>query len=235
MGLKRLLEKMKLVELEAGEAPPVAATAPAPAARAAEPVDLEAILGSLPPAPAIDEAKLPAAAANEAIEVPDFDAIYRAAGIAEPAHGFSAGKILEILEAPEFAGLEPKAKAAALAGFLKMVPGGPVPIADVIQDAVRRDQALDRFAAFLSDKLAARRAAVERQNAELRAEIDQLIARRQQTLAANLARLDADRERLAAWERLRRAEEERLAAAVAPFVESNPVSITPAADKPPAA
>ena len=60
------------------------------------------------------------------LPVPEFGEIYRAAGIGEPRHGFSALKVLEILEAPEFASLEAKAKAAALSGFLKMNPSGPV-------------------------------------------------------------------------------------------------------------
>ena len=108
---------------------------------------------------------------------PIFPSVYRAAGIGDPPHGFTAFKVLEMLQSPGLAELPPQAKASALAGFLKMNPGGPVAIGEIIQDAVRRDQALDRFEQFLQAKLAERQAAVERANAALQAEIDALAER----------------------------------------------------------
>lgn len=250
MGLKDVLAKMKLVELDAGEAPPAAPPTAAPAAAAAlrpavarpaaaassprQPVDLQAILGSLPPAPAIEEQALPKrpAAAGGGLEIPDFDAIYRAAGVAPPAHGFTAAKVHEILSSPEFAGLDARAKAAALAGFLKMVPGGPVPIADIVQDAVRRDQALDKFEEFLRAKLRAEEEAVARENARLQAELDELTRRNQQAMAGNRAKLEGSLARFGDWQTRKRLEEKQLAEAVAPFVESNPVSVSPGGEPP---
>ena len=96
--------------------------------------------------PAIDEKKLAAESAEtDGDEIPDFPAIYRAAGVSEPPHGYSAYKVLEIFASPGFASLDVRAKAAALTGFLNMNPSGPVPVTDIVQDAVRRDQALDKF------------------------------------------------------------------------------------------
>src|SRR5687767_3915625 len=130
MGLKEVLSALKLVEVEAPKAGP-------PAAPARHEQDIADILADIPAARDIDERALPRPERGGAatLPVPEFGEIYRAAGIGEPRHGFSALKVLEILEAPEFASLEAKAKAAALSGFLKMNPGGPVAIADVIQDA----------------------------------------------------------------------------------------------------
>ena len=241
MGLKDVLAKMKLVELDPAEAapavpaPPAAPVAARPgtprpqaAARATQPVDLEAILGRLPPAPAVDERTLPRHGGEGGLDIPDVPAVYRAAGVAEPAHGFTAAKVHEILSSPDFAGLDGKAKAAALAGFLKMVPGGPVPIADVIADAVRRDQALDKFEEFLRGKLRAEEESVTRENARLQAEIDALTRRHQEAMAANRGRLDASLSRFDEWQTRKRIEERALADSVAPFVETNPVSVSPA-------
>src|SRR5215218_5054941 len=168
MGLKEVLSKMKIVELDPGEmATPAAAVPPVPhmppgkpAGPPAQPRDLRELLGEIPEAPAIDERKLAAAAAPAEDggddEVPDFPAIYKAAGVVDPPHGYSAYKVLEIFASPGFASLDLRAKAAALTGFLNMTPSGPVPITDVVQDAVRRDQALDKFEEFLRSKQGAR-------------------------------------------------------------------------------
>jgi hypothetical protein len=239
MGLKDVLEKMKLVEVEGEEAEaaspaktapapgPAPGRRPAPASRAA----IDDILQKLPAQPRLDEQALPKAAGDD---IPDFDAIYKASSIKEPAHGFSAYKVLEILSSPDFAGLEARAKAAALSGFLKMNPSGPVAITDVIQDAVARDQALDGFEQFLKKKLDARAEEIGKENAGLQAEIDELARRNQEKMEGNRRALEKEKQRLAEWQARKRIEERKLFDAVGPFVEQNPVSLGSAADAPPA-
>ena len=159
-------------------------------------------------------------------QIPDFAAVYRAAGIVDPPHGFSAFKVLEILRLRELAALEPKAKAAALAGFLKMNPAGPVPIADVMQDAVRRDQALDKFEEFLRAQAGERAREIERETRRCRPRSTssraatasgwRRTARRSDERAASASRPGRPRKRI---------EERSSVDAVAPFVERNPVSL----------
>lgn len=236
MGLKDVLEKMKLVQVdeEPTERSGPPSTAGTPAARR-PPVPAKAsindVIQTLPPAPKLDEQALSKQAGDQ---TPDFPAIYSASGVKDPAHGFSAYKVLEILSSSDFAGLDARAKAAALSGFLKMNPSGPVPIADVIRDAVARDQALDGFEQFLRKKLDARREQLEKENAALQAEIDELTRRSQQKMEANRRALEAERQRLADWQARKRIEERRLFDAVGPFVEQNPVSLGSGADVPPA-
>ncbi|HEY4564273.1 MAG TPA: hypothetical protein VIJ36_14910, partial [Thermoanaerobaculia bacterium] len=162
MGLKEVLSKMKIVEIdpdEAAAAVPPAVAASMPGAKATPPppgmpTDIRDLLGTIPEPPAIDEKKLPPASTDEGGgDIPDFPAVYKAAGVVDPPHGYSAYKVLEIFASPGFAALDMRAKAAALTGFLNMSPSGPVPITDVVQDAVRRDQALDKFEEFLRNKL----------------------------------------------------------------------------------
>jgi hypothetical protein len=213
--------------------------------------ELEELLRSLPPAKPIDESLLgkrrrvgsapaagvsaaagagsgaPAAAGGAAaddLELPDFPAVYSAAGIGEPPHGFTAFTVLEMLQSPGLAELPPQAKASALAGFLRMNPGGPVAIGEIIQDAVRRDQALDRFEQFLHAKLAERQAAAERANAALQAEIDALSERHRAAMAANTRAVAELTARLSEWSAGKRVEERKLQSAVAPFVDGNPIS-----------
>jgi hypothetical protein len=238
MGLKEVLSKMKIVELSpeeiaAAPAPP-AMPSPTPSRRPApppgSPMDIRDLLGDIPAPPAIDERKLAEASAaagpddGEGDDVPDFPAIYRAAGVADPPHGYSAYKVLEIFGSPGFATLDPRAKAAALTGFLNMNPSGPVPITDVVQDAVRRDQALDKFEEFLRGKTAARSGEIEKENARLQAEIDEIARRNREKMEANRVAIEGEQTRLTRWLILKRAEERKLFEAVNPFVENNPIS-----------
>jgi hypothetical protein len=226
MGLKEVLSKMKIVELSpeetASAVPLVAPKSPVPG----PPTDIRDLLGTLPEAPPIDEKKLAAEAAGgeEGEEIPDFPAIYRAAGVSDPAHGYSAYKVLDIFSSPGFAALDTRAKAAALTGFLNMNPTGPVPITDIVQDAVRRDQALDRFEEFLRRKLAERTEQIEKENAQLQAEIDEVTRRNREKMEANGIAVETDQARLTRWLVVKRAEERKLFDAVNPFVEQNPIS-----------
>jgi hypothetical protein len=242
MGLKDLLEKMKLVEFEESEAAttakPVGAPPPPPPRRGGSPPppattrpSLTDVVKDAGAQPKVDEAALAraakaGAASGDAMpEVPDFPAIYTASGVSDPPHGFSAYKVLEMLSSSDFAALEPRAKAAALSGFLKFNPSGPVPITDVIEDALRRDQALDAFEEFLRKKLDARREQLEKDSARLQAEIDELTQRNREAMDANRRALEAEKERFATWQARKRIEERKLHDAVAPFVEDNPVSL----------
>jgi hypothetical protein len=231
MGLKEVLSKMKLVELSAEEsaAPPsysaageVKGSVPGP------PTDIRDLLGTMPEAPAIDESKLPVEADEDIPD--DFGAIYKAAGVIDPAHGYTAYKVLEIFASPGFASMDTRAKAAALTGFLNMNPSGPVPITDIVQDAVRRDQALDRFEEFMRAKLVKRSDEQDKENTALQAEIDEVTRRNREKIEANRIALETEQAKLSRWQVIKRAEERKLFDAVNPFVESNPIST---ADSPP--
>jgi hypothetical protein len=230
MGLKDVLEKMKLVEAGDDEAPTAPQNPPphpsAPAMRRPGPpapprTSIGEIVQKTPP-PTLDEKALPKAAGDP---IPDFPAIFQASGVKDPPHGFTAYKVLEILSSADFASLDAKAKAAALSGFLRMNPTGPVAIADVIQDAVARDQALDHFEGFLLKKLESRGSEIEKENSALQAEVDDLTRRNKEKMEANRQTIEAERQRIAEWQARKRIEERKLFDAVGPFVEQNPVSL----------
>jgi hypothetical protein len=258
MGLKEVLSKMKIVEIEPDEMAGLRMSPASPSASSAssavpmptmtpipggpppgQPTDIRDLLGSLQPPPEVDEQALAAAAGPPEGEedgdggIPDFAAIYKAAKIQDPAHGYTAHKVLEILSSAGFANLDSKAKAAALAGFLQMNPTGPVPITDVVQDAVRRDQALDKFEDFLRTKLKARTEQMEKENARLQAEIDEIVRRNREQMDANRRDLEKEEARLAQWQLNKKTEERRLFDAVSPFVEANPITTGEAASASP--
>ena len=225
MGLKEVLSKMKIVELSPEEAASASASVAAGPPPPGSPADIRELLGTMPETPPIDERKLAAeAGGDDGDEIPDFPAIYRAAGVTDPAHGYSAYKVLEIFGSPGFAALDTRAKAAALTGFLNMNPTGPVPVSDIVQDAVRRDQALDKFEDFLRKKLADRSGQIDKDNAQLQAEIDEVTRRNREKMEANRIAVETDQARLSRWLVVKRAEERKLFDAVNPFVEKNPIT-----------
>lgn len=254
MGLKEVLSKMKIVEISPEETTfsPSSPSGSRPGGSTppplGQPTDIRELLGTLEPPPEIDDKAFEAASkpavggagaeggpgsAGEGeiagMDIPDFAMIYKAAGIQDPAHGYTAHKVLEILSSSDFANLDSRAKAAALAGFLRMNPTGPVPITDIVQDAVRRDQALDRFEDFLRTKLKARSEEKEKENARLQAEIDELVRKNREAMDANRRALEDEEARLARWQLTKKTEERRLFEAVSPFVETNPITTGEAA------
>ena len=210
MGIKDVLQKMKLVEVDES------------GSRSGD--NLDDILKKLAP-PTLDEQALSSPSATSEAGIPSFQAIFKAAGVTDPGHGYTAYKVLEILAAEGFAHLDAKAKAAALTGFLKMNPSGAVPIRDVVEDAVRRDQALDSYDAFMNKKLVERTQAIQQENDRLQAEIDDLTRRNQELMEANRRTLEREEQKLAQWRALKRVEEEKLFNAVNAFVEVNPISL----------
>jgi hypothetical protein len=232
MGLKEVLSKMKIVELSPEEMASLPVSGAGQPPVAGPPTDIRDLLGTIPETPAIDERKLAAEAGGEGDEIPDFPAIYRAAGVHDPAHGYSAYKVLEIFASPGFAALDTRARAAALSGFLNMNPSGPVPVTDIVQDAVRRDQALDKFEEFLRKKLAERSEQIDKDNAQLQAEIDEVTRRNREKMEANRVAVESEQTRLSRWLVIKRAEERKLFDAVNPFVEENPISTADAPPRP---
>jgi hypothetical protein len=240
MGLKDVLSKMKLVEIEPDDSSPEstpeggppsgiggvggAPSGPGRMPGSPSPV-LADLLGSLPEPPKIDESKLPPQT-GEGADIPSFAQIYKVAGVTDPPHGYTAYKVLDIFSSPGFATLDLRAKAAALTGFLNMNPSGPVPVTDIVQDAVKRDQALDKFEDFLRGKLGARGEQAEKENAALQKEIDELTRRNKEKMEANRCALEVEQARFTRWQVEKRAEERKLFEAVNPFVESNPITTT---------
>lgn len=236
MGLKEVLSKMRLVELAPEESLAAPASAPSGEVRGivpGPPTDIRDLLGTMPEPPSIDESKLPAEMEDDIPD--DFGAIYRAAGVTDPAHGYTAYKVLEIFASPGFSSMDTRAKAAALTGFLNMNPNGPVPVTDVVQDAVRRDQALDKFEEFLRAKLVKRSDEHDKENTALQAEIDEVTRRNRDKIEANRIALETEQAKLSRWQVIKRAEERKLFDAVNPFVESNPISTADSPSRPAAA
>jgi hypothetical protein len=195
------------------EAPDAEAPELPRAARERE-IPAEAFQEEPPPAPA--DSSLPAS-------VEDFSAVYAEAGVEAPAHGYGIEKVAEMLQGKRLANLARELKATAVLAALE---AAGVSAREVIQDAVRRDQALDAFEAAKQRELQQQRAQNEARVQSLQQEMDALV-RKINAEIEKLRRQDADA--ALAFEKLqerKRREEQRLFDVVSHFAEGgeNPVT-----------
>lgn len=164
----------------------------------------------------------------------DVDKVYASAGIKPPAHGFTVYRLMEMLEGEEFRGLDEGTRARVITGMLKRLPAGPVEVEEIVRDAAMRDRALDAFEAFMADRVAKREEEAGEHNRELQREIDELSRKNSGLIAANLAKVAEEKAGFERWRARKRVEEGRIFAAVAPFVEHNPITREGPPDTPPA-
>jgi hypothetical protein len=190
-------------------------------------IPAEALAPPEPPPPAV-ASSLPAVA--------DFEAVYGEAGITLPAHGYGIEKVAEMLENKRLATLTREVKATAV---LTALEGAGVALVDVIQDAVRRDRALDAFEAGKRQELEALKSANQTRVATVQQEIEDFLRQKNAEIEALKTGTGQAIEAFAELEARKRREEERLRDVVAFFVTpaENPITTAaqPASASPPAA
>jgi hypothetical protein len=111
-----------------------------------------------------------------------------------------------------------------------------VDIKDVIQDAVRRDKALDGYERVQGRAVAELETRKTQENAQIQAEIDKVVADQRAKIQANNEEVTREKERFFGWRLKKQQEEKKISDAVAPFVTENPITTggntAPAAPKP---
>jgi len=139
-----------------------------------------------------------------------FDDVYAAAQIQAPAHGYSVLKVAEMLQSEHLQALPPDVKKKSI---LVALDFAGVKVAEIVEDAVRRDRALDTYERVLQKNLE-----------QLRAEKEREIKQLEETISRTRAELDKEQKELDKWCTRKRLEENRIAEAVAYFVSQNPIT-----------
>lgn len=159
-----------------------------------------------------------------------FQQIYDAAEIALPPHGFTIFKIAEMLQSEHIRSLPMEVKRSSI---LLALDAAAVKITDVVQDAVRRDKALDTYERVQQKALEDLEARKADENAKLQAEMETMVADFTARIQANRDETAREKERIYGWMLKKRQEEQRIADAVAPFVSENPITRSPTGAAPP--
>jgi hypothetical protein len=161
-----------------------------------------------------------------------FDEIYKAAEIPAAPQGYSILKVSEMLQSEHIRSLPSDVKRSSV---LVALDAAGVDIKDVIQDAVRRDRALDGFETVQQravDDLEARKT---KENAQLQADIDRLVAEQRAKIQKNNDDVAQEKERFFGWRLKKQQEEKKISDAVAYFVTENPITTGNTASEPAAA
>jgi ElaB/YqjD/DUF883 family membrane-anchored ribosome-binding protein len=99
-----------------------------------------------------------------------------------------------------------------------------VDIKDIIQDAVRRDRALDTFERVQEKAITELEASKNQENAQIQAEIDKFVSEQRAKMQANNDEVTREKERFFGWRLKKQQEEKKISDAVAPFVSENPIT-----------
>jgi hypothetical protein len=150
-----------------------------------------------------------------------FDEIYRAAEIPEPAHGYSIMKIAEMLQSERIRALPAEVKKNSI---LLALDASGVKIEQVIEDAVKRDRALDGFERVQQKALDDLETRKEGENQQVQAELDRLVQEHNARIQANKDEVAKEKERFYGWRLKKQQEEQKIADSVSYFVTENPIT-----------
>lgn len=150
-----------------------------------------------------------------------FDEIYRAAEIVTPPHGYTVMKVSSMLQSERIRALPSEVKKNSI---LLALDAAGVKIEEIIEDAVKRDKALDGFERVQQralDELEARKA---QDNQQVQAELDRLIQEHKARIQSNNEEVAREKERFYAWRLQKQQEEQKIADSVSYFVAENPIT-----------
>jgi hypothetical protein len=158
----------------------------------------------------------------------DLAEIYTSAQIPTPAHGYTVLKVAEMLKSEHLVSLPAEVKQKSI---MVALDAAGVKVAEIVEDAVQRDRALDTFERVLLQNLETVRSQKDVENRRLEDEITQRVAELRARIDQNNAEMTKEQNDLMAWRIRKRQEEDRIADAVSYFVSPNPITTSTAAVK----
>jgi hypothetical protein len=150
-----------------------------------------------------------------------FEEIYKAAEIPPPPQGYSILKISHMLESERLRNLASDVKKSSI---LVALDAAGIEIKDVIEDAIRRDRALDgyeRVQQRAAEELETRK---NKENSEIQAQIDKYVTEQRAKIQSNNDEVLREKERFSGWRLKKQQEEKKIAEAVGYFVAENPIT-----------
>ena len=161
-----------------------------------------------------------------------FDEIYHAAEIVDPSHGYTILKVADMLQSEYIRTLAPTVKRSSI---LLALEAAGVKIQGVIEDAVRRDRALDTYEHVQEKALHELENQKLEENRQVQAELDRIAAEHQAKIQKNNDDVAKEKERFYGWRLKKQQEEQKIHDAVQYFVTENPITTSAPPAEPPAA
>ena len=154
-----------------------------------------------------------------------FEEIYKAAEIPPAPQGYSILKVAHMLESEHIRNLPSEVKKSSV---LVALDAAGADIKDVIQDAIRRDRALDTYERVQQRAMDELETKKSQENAQIQAQIDNYLTEQRAKIQANNDEIAREKERFAGWRLKKQQEEKKIADTVGYFVSENPITTGPA-------
>ena len=158
-----------------------------------------------------------------------FEEIYKAAEIPAAPQGYSILKVAQMLESEHIRNLPSDVKKSSV---LVALDAAGADIKDVIQDAVRRDRALDTYERVQQHALEELEAKKNQENSQIQAAIDKYVTEQRAKIQSNNDDIAREKERFTGWRLKKQQEEKKIADAVGYFVSENPITTGPVPAQP---
>src|SRR5215470_16666388 len=146
-----------------------------------------------------------------------FEEIYKAAEIPPAPQGYSILKVAHMLESEHIRNLPSDVKKSSV---LVALDAAGADIKDVIQDAIRRDRALDTYERVQQRAVEELEAKKSQENAQIQAQIDKYLTEQRAKIQANNDEIAREKERFAGWRLKKQQEEKKIADTVGYFVSA---------------
>ena len=150
-----------------------------------------------------------------------FEEIYKAAEIPAAPQGYSILKVAHMLESEHIRNLPSDVKKSSV---LVALDAAGADIKDVIQDAIRRDRALDTYERVQQRAVEELETKKTQENAQIQAQIDKYLTEQRARIQANNDEIAREKERFAGWRLKKQHEEKKIADTVGYFVSENPIT-----------
>ena len=159
-----------------------------------------------------------------------FEEIYKAAEIPPAAKGYSILKVSQMLESEHIRNLPSDVKKSSV---LVALDAAGVDIKEVIQDAVRRDRALDTYERVQQRAVEELEGRKTKENSEIQAQIDKYVTEQRAKIQSNNDEVAREKERFSGWRLKKQQEEKKIDEAVGYFVTENPITTRDVNSPPP--
>ncbi len=136
--------------------------------------------------------------------------IYHASGILSARSGYGIGKIVDMLNSKHIRELANDVKRASV---LMALDAAGTTVDDVLQDATRRQHALNSYEISQTKQIEEFEAAKQRENAKLQAEMERVTAHYADRIKHNLEQVAQEKEALSQWQKTKEEESQRISQA----------------------
>ncbi len=136
-----------------------------------------------------------------------YDDIYHAAGILTPRSGYGIHKVVEMLNSERIRELPPEIKRASV---LMALDAAGASVDDLLQDATRRQQALNSYEEAKRKQTEEFEARKSQENVQIQAELDRLTAHYAERLQQNQDQVAQEKETLHNWQMAKQHESQRI-------------------------